>query len=101
MWRSGDEQFAQPSTTNDWAGNEVSGAISALVMVHPYKSSFDSSVTAPTLEVQSKMGTTIAMHGYCGTNSGSRKVEHRASGDERSKENVLTPGGTLFGYDHS
>jgi hypothetical protein len=91
----------QPSTANDWAGIDVSESITAVVMVHPYTTSFDSSVTAPTLVVQSKMGTTMAMRGYCGANPIRGNRKHRSSGDERSKENVLAPGGTLFGREHS
>jgi hypothetical protein len=66
-------------------------------MVHTHTSSSDSSVTSPTLECNRRTGTPI---GNCVEIAVQIRFEEtgkrRDSGDERSKENVLAPGGTLF-----
>ena len=66
-------------------------------MVHTHTSSSDSSVTSPTLEWNRRTGAPIGNRVETAVQIRFEETgKRRDSGDERSKENVLAPGGTLF-----
>src|ERR1700740_2863555 len=80
------KQSAQPSTTGDCAGNDVSESITEVAMVHTHTSSSDSSLTSPTLECNRRTGGQI---GNCVETAVQIRFEKTGkrcdSGDERSE----------------